>query len=59
MTDTALRILALCMALASAETLHGIARAKVLREFDPRSGNYLVLGLSGLVLWPWVVMRLA
>jgi hypothetical protein len=129
MTDTALRILALCIALASAETLHGIARAallvprvgkakalkisivtgsllafgvcwvfvpeiglqetgellalglllagfmasfdialgklvlrlpwtKVLREFDPRSGNYLVFGLGGLVFWPWLVMRL-
>jgi hypothetical protein len=127
--DTALRIFALCLALASAETLHGIARAallvprvgkkaalkisivtgsllafgvclafvpgmglkgtgealalglllagfmavfdvalgklvlhlpwaRVLREFDPRSGNYLILGLAGLVVWPWVVIQL-
>lgn len=127
MTDTVLRVLSLCLALASVETLHGIARAallvprvgkktalkisivtgsllalgvcrvfvpgigfttsgellalglflscfmaafdialgklvlrlpwaKVLREFDPRSGNYLVFGLVVLVLWPWVVM---
>lgn len=129
MTDTTLRILALCIALASAETLHGIVRAawlvprmgkksalkisivsgsllafgvcwvfvpgiglqetgellalgllltgfmaafdvaigklvlrlpwnKVLREFDPNSGNYLVLGLVGLVFWPWLIMQI-
>lgn len=129
MADTALRIAALCLALASAETLHGIARAvwlvprvgkatalkisivtgsllafgvclvfvpgmglrgtgellalgvllavfmaafdialarlllrmswaRVLRDFDPRSGNFLVLGLAGLVVWPWLIMRL-
>jgi hypothetical protein len=129
MSETALNIIALCLALASAETLHGIARAallvprvgkkaalkisivtgsvlalvlcwvfvprmglrqtselldlglllaafmaafdialgkwllrlpwaRVLREFDPRSGNYLVVGLGLLVVWPWAVIRL-
>lgn len=130
MTDTVLRILALCLALASVETLHGIARAawlvprvgkkaalkisivtgsvlafgvcyafvpgigftrtdellglgvllagfmaafdialgkwvlrlpwqRVLRDFDPRTGNYLVCGLGALAVWPWLVMQFA
>ena len=130
MADTALRIFALCLALASTETLHGIARAallvprvgkavalkisivtgsllafgvclvfvpgmglqgtgellalglllagfmaafdvalgklvlrlpwaRVFREFDPRSGNYLVFGLGGLVFCPWLADWLA
>lgn len=129
MADTALRIFALCLALASVETLHGIVRAallvprvgkamalkisivsgsllafgvcqvfvpgidvrgtgellalglllagfmaafdialgklvlrlpwdRVLGEFDPRSGNYLMFGLGALVVWPWLVIQL-
>lgn len=128
MADELLRILSLCVALASVETLHGVFRAAVLvprigkqralkvgivtgsalafgvcyllvpgigvddaagllgiglvlalfmagfdialarlllrqpwarvaRDFDPRSGNYLSLGLVLLVLFPWAVMR--
>lgn len=128
--DLALRFISLCLALAGAETLHGIARAsilvpkigkqnalkvsivtgsmlafgicfllvpgirlekptellclglflalfmasfdialaklilrlpwgKVLKDFDPRTGNYLLFGLIGLVFWPYVVMQIS
>jgi len=129
MQELILRVVALCLALASAETLHGIFRAavlvpkvgkrqalkisivtgsmlaftvcfwlvpemglhqswqllalglllagfmasfdiilaklvlklswkKVFKDFDPRTGNYLLFGLIGLVFWPYVVMRM-
>lgn len=44
-TDAAIRIASLCIVLAGAETLHGIAR----------TGHYLSLGLVFLTLAPlWV-----
>lgn len=126
--ETCLRITALCLALASAETLHGVIRAavlvprigkaralqvsivsgsllayllcavlvppigitsgrvllalglllagfmatfdivlgrlvlkrpwkKIFEEFDPRSGNYLLVGLLLLISFPYLVMR--
>jgi hypothetical protein len=129
MTDEVVRVASLCVALAGAETLHGIARAaflaprigkkralqvsivtgsalafavcyllvpgigvthpagllviggvlalfmagfditlarsllklpwaRVLRDFDPRTGNYLSLGLLLLVSFPYIVMQL-
>jgi hypothetical protein len=30
--------------------------ARIAEEFDPRSGNYLLLGLAVLVFIPWAVM---
>jgi len=32
---------------------------KVFRDFDPRTGNYLIFGLIGLVFWPYVVMQIS
>ena len=130
MGDLVLRVAALCLALAGTETLHGIARvrmlvpkigktramkvsivtgstlafgvcylfvpgiglhspmdllglgvflalfmagfdialgrlvlrmpwSKVLRDFDPRTGNYLTCGLIGLIFWPYVAIWLS
>lgn len=54
-------VLALFMAsfdIALAKWLLGLSWAKVLREFDPRTGNYLSFGLLLLVLFPNAVMKL-
>jgi hypothetical protein len=54
-------ILALFMAsfdIALAKGLLNMPWAKVLRDFDPRSGNYLSLGLLLLVFIPYAVMQL-
>lgn len=32
--------------------------AKILRDFDPRTGNYLLLGLLLLISFPYLVMHL-
>jgi len=32
--------------------------AKVLRDFDPRTGNYLILGLLLLVGFPYLAMKM-
>lgn len=54
-------VLALFMAtfdIVLARVLLRLPWARVLRDFDPRTGNYLVAGLALLVFMPLVVMRL-
>jgi len=54
-------ILALFMAsfdIALAKFLLRLPWAKVLRDFDPRTGNYLSFGLLLLVLFPYAVVQL-
>lgn len=31
---------------------------KILADFDPRTGNYLLVGVLLLLLYPWLVMQL-
>lgn len=53
--------LALFMAsfdIALARILLKLPWGKVLRDFDPRTGNYLSFGLLLLVLFPYAVMRM-
>lgn len=54
-------VLALFMAsfdIALAKLLLRLSWVKVFRDFDPRTGNYLSLGLLLLVLFPYAVMKL-
>ena len=54
-------LLALFMALFDISIARLVMRRawrKVAEDFDPRSGNYLSLGLVALVFIPWAVMRL-
>lgn len=54
-------VLALFMAsfdIALAKILLKLPWAKVFRDFDPRTGNYLSIGLLLLVLFPYVVVKL-
>lgn len=54
-------VLALFMAsfdIALARLLLKLPWAKVLQDFDPRTGNYLSFGLLLLVLFPLAVMKL-
>jgi hypothetical protein len=51
-TDALMRIASLCVVLAIAETLLGIARTV---WGVPRTGNYLSFGLGFLVIVPWLV----
>lgn len=50
MLDTAIRILALCVALAGAETLHGIARTKFLNPLLGKERAVKVSVVSGCPL---------
>lgn len=54
-------VLALFMAtfdIVLARTVLHLPWGKVLRDFDPRTGNYLAIGLLLLAFMPLVVMRL-
>jgi hypothetical protein len=54
-------VLAVFMAgfdIALAKALLKLPWKKVLQDFDPRTGNYLSLGLALLVFFPYVVMRI-
>lgn len=54
-------VLALFMAsfdIALGRMLLKLSWAKVFRDFDPRSGNYLSFGLLLLVFFPYAVMKL-
>lgn len=54
-------VLALFMAgfdIALAKMLLRLPWAKVFRDFDPRTGNYLSFGLLLLVFFPYAVMKL-
>jgi hypothetical protein len=54
-------VLALFMAsfdIALAKALLKLSWGKVLRDFDPRTGNYLSFGLLLLVFFPYAVMQL-
>lgn len=54
-------VLALFMAsfdIALGKFLLKLPWSKVLREFDPRTGNYLSLGLLLLVLFPYAAMQI-
>ncbi len=53
--------LALFMAsfdIALGKALLKLPWSRVLRDFDPRSGNYLSLGLLLLILFPYAVMQM-
>ena len=67
MIETAIRIPCLCLALASAEMPHGIARVRflmqrrwgiIVEDFDPRRGNYLLFGLLALCFIPCLVIAI-
>jgi len=54
-------ILALFMVsfdITLARVLLRLPWAKILRDFDPRTGNYLTLGLLLLVAFPYAVMQI-
>lgn len=51
-SDAVLRVVSLCVVLAGAETLHGIARTVLV---IPRTGNYLRFGLAFLIVTPLLV----
>lgn len=54
-------VLALFMAsfdIALARTLLKLPWARIFRDFDPRTGNYLSVGLLLLVFFPYAVMKL-
>jgi len=54
-------VLAVFMAsfdIALGKLLLKLPWAKVLRDFDPRTGNYLSLGLLLLVLFPYAVIKI-
>lgn len=54
-------VLALFMAtfdIVLGRTLLRLPWAKILRDFDPRTGNYLSVGLVLLVFMPYAVMQL-
>ncbi len=54
-------VLALFMAtfdIVLARVVLRLPWARVLRDFDPRTGNYLAIGLLLLVFMPLLVMRL-
>lgn len=54
-------VLALFMAgfdIALGKLVLKLPWSKVLRDFDPRSGNYLLFGLLLLILFPYAVVRM-